>query len=64
MQHKAVCTSQTVAVKRLGMTRGAKMLQFASFVFDMSIGEMLAPWTAGGCIYVPSEETRMNGLED
>ncbi|PNP39600.1 hypothetical protein TGAMA5MH_08416 [Trichoderma gamsii] len=64
MQHKAACTSQTATVKRVGMTRDARMLQFASFVFDMSVGEMLGPWIAGACIYVPSEETRMNGLAD
>ncbi|KAM0254012.1 hypothetical protein ACHAQJ_006982 [Trichoderma viride] len=62
MQHRAACTSQTAIVKRLGMASDTRMLQFASYVFDLSIGEILGPWIAGACIYVPSEETRMNGL--
>ncbi|ETR98315.1 hypothetical protein M419DRAFT_38585 [Trichoderma reesei RUT C-30] len=62
MQHQAVCTSQTSAVRRLGMTSDIRMLQFASYVFDMSIGEIVGPWVAGATICVPSEEVRMNGL--
>ncbi|KAH0523778.1 hypothetical protein TsFJ059_008738 [Trichoderma semiorbis] len=59
MQHRAVCTSQTAIAKRLGMTSNVRMLQFASFVFDLSIGEIVGPWVVGGCLCVPSEEIRM-----
>lgn len=62
MEHGAVCTSQTAISKRLGLTSRVKMLQFASFVFDLSIGEIIAPLLSGACICVPSEDTRMNGL--
>ncbi|KAL7934147.1 hypothetical protein V8C35DRAFT_327127 [Trichoderma chlorosporum] len=64
MQHRAVCTSQTAITKRLKMTSEVRMLQFASFVFDLSIGEIVGPWVVGGCLCVPSEETRMNNLVD
>ncbi|KAJ4861724.1 AMP-binding enzyme domain-containing protein [Trichoderma breve] len=64
MQHRALCTSQTAATKRLRMTSDVKVLQFASYVFDMSIGETVGPWIAGACICVPSEEVRMNGLAE
>lgn len=62
MEHQSVCTSQTAIARRLNMTQDVRMLQFASFVFDLSIGEIIGPWVAGGCLCIPSEESRMNDL--
>lgn len=62
MEHRSVCTSQTALGKRLGFTRDVRMLQFAAFVFDSSIGEIVASLIHGACLYVPSEEIRMNTL--
>ena len=62
MQHSAVCTGQNAIRKRVGLTPAAKMLQFASFVFDMSIGEMLGALLTGACLYVPSGTTRFDTL--
>jgi amino acid adenylation domain-containing protein len=62
MEHGSACTSQTAAAKRLKMPQDVRMLQFAAFVFDLSIGEILGPWSVGGCLCVPSEESRMNDL--
>nr|POE50466.1 cyclochlorotine synthetase [Quercus suber] len=64
MEHSAVCTSQRAIGERLGLTPGVRMLQFAAFVFDLSIGEIIGPLIAGACICVPSEHTRMNGLKE
>ncbi|GFP57382.1 nonribosomal peptide synthetase lcsA [Trichoderma asperellum] len=62
MEHKSVCTSQTAISERLGLTSEVRILQFAAFVFDLSIGEIIAPLISGACIYVPSEDTRMNSI--
>ena len=64
MEHGGVATAQTAIGRRLGMHPGVRMLQFATFVFDLSIGEILGPLLFGACVYVPSEETRMNSLAD
>lgn len=64
MEHGAVCTSQIAIGKRLGLTPSTRMLQFASYVFDLSIGEIIAPLVSGACVCVPSEHTRLNGLKD
>nr|POF20697.1 nonribosomal peptide synthetase vlms [Quercus suber] len=64
MEHGAVCTSQRAIGERLGLTSEVRMLQFAAFVFDLSIGEIVGPLIAGACICVPSEHTRMNGLKE
>ncbi|VUC32265.1 unnamed protein product [Clonostachys rosea] len=62
MEHKALCTSQTEGSTRLGMTSETRMLQFAAYVFDFSIGEIVAPLIVGGCLCVPSEHDRTNRL--
>ena len=64
MQHSAVCTSQTALSKRLRMTPDVRILQFAAYVFDLCIGEIIGPLISGACLCVPSEEMRMNGLKE
>ncbi|GAM86382.1 nonribosomal peptide synthetase [Dothideomycetidae sp. 11243] len=64
MEHGSVCTSQTAIAERLRMTEDVRMLQFAAYVFDLCIGEIIAPLISGACLCVPSEHTRMNGLKD
>ncbi|KAL3963504.1 hypothetical protein ACCO45_000508 [Purpureocillium lilacinum] len=64
MEHGAVATSQRAIAKRLKMTPHVKILQFAAFVFDLCIGEIIAPLITGACIYVPSEHDRMNRLPE
>ena len=63
IQHRALCTSQWAICKRLRLTSKVKMLQFASYVFDMSVGETVLTLISGACVCVPSEHTRMNELK-
>lgn len=62
IEHKSLCTSQTAMVARLGFTPEVRMLQFASYVFDSCICEIIGTLIAGGCVCVPSDEVRWNGL--
>lgn len=64
MEHGALCTSQIASAKRLRLTRDVRMLQFAAFVFDLSIGEIFGPLLVGAALCIPSEHTRMNALTD
>ncbi|KAF9246715.1 hypothetical protein DTO006G1_8078 [Penicillium roqueforti] len=41
-----------------------RAFQFASYGFDSSILETLMTLVAGGCVCIPSEEQRLNGLAD
>lgn len=41
-----------------------RAFQFASYGFDSSILETLMPLVAGGCVCIPSEKQRLNGLVD
>lgn len=62
MEHGSLCTSQTAIGRKLGIDNHVRLLQFAAYVFDLSIGEMIGPLIAGGCLCVPSEHERMNNL--
>ncbi|KAL5349637.1 hypothetical protein ACLOAV_004667 [Pseudogymnoascus australis] len=64
MQHGALCTSQTAIAEGLRLTPEVRMLQFASFVFDLSIGEIFGALIVGAALCVPSEDARMNSLKE
>ncbi|KAJ5958098.1 AMP-dependent synthetase/ligase [Penicillium vulpinum] len=46
------------------INRQTRAFQFASYGFDSSILETLMTLVAGGCVCIPSEEQRLNGLAD
>lgn len=62
LDHFAACTAQTAISKRLKLDPTSRVLQFASYVFDLSISEIFAPLITGACICVPSEYDRMNDI--
>jgi non-ribosomal peptide synthetase component F len=64
IEHGSVCTSQISLGKSLGLTRQTRFLQFASYVFDSCIAEIIATLLVGGCVCVPSNEMRWTGIPD
>nr|POF14188.1 nonribosomal peptide synthetase easa [Quercus suber] len=63
MEHRALCTSQVAIGRRLGLeAERVRLLQFAAYVFDLSIGEIIGPLISGACVCVPSEHERINDL--
>jgi amino acid adenylation domain-containing protein len=42
------------------LSRGGRVLQFASLGFDASFHEMFAAWASGGTLYIASEELRLD----
>jgi brevianamide F synthase len=46
------------------INRQTRAFQFASYGFDSSILETLMTLVAGGCVCIPSEQQRLNGLAD
>lgn len=63
MEHRGACSAQNAITKRFGMTPNVRMLQFAAFVFDFSIGEIIGPIINGAAICIPSDEARMNDIQ-
>ncbi|KAK1624738.1 hypothetical protein BDP81DRAFT_329459, partial [Colletotrichum phormii] len=62
MEHGSVCTSQTAIGRRLRISPDVRMLQFASYVFDLSIGEIFCPLLHGASVCIPSEDSKMGDL--
>lgn len=46
------------------MNTDARVFQFASYTFDVSVLEMFTTLTYGGCVCIPSEESRVSRVEE
>ncbi|KAI7970324.1 hypothetical protein EIK77_000321, partial [Talaromyces pinophilus] len=62
LEHTALCTSFEARGPAFGMNEYTRTLQFSAFTFDISISDILATLSFGGCICVPSEHDRINNL--
>ncbi|THC96198.1 hypothetical protein EYZ11_004317 [Aspergillus tanneri] len=63
MEHRTLCTSIRDHSKPLRADQGVRGLHFASYAFDASIYEIFTILSNGGCICIPSEVQRLNGIE-
>jgi len=64
MEHGSVCTSMVAVAARLSLTPDIRMLQFASYAFDVFVFESICLLISGACICVPSETARLTNLEE
>ncbi|KAF4455702.1 nonribosomal peptide synthase [Fusarium austroafricanum] len=62
VEHGAIATSVSSFSSYLGFTPDVRVLQFAPYVFDVSIGEIFACLVSGGCLCIASEPSLMDGL--
>lgn len=60
--HAAFCTAALAYGKRARLSRDLRMLQYASYSFDASIGEIATTLFFGGCVCIPSESQRTEGI--
>ncbi|KAH9212622.1 hypothetical protein DL95DRAFT_303903 [Leptodontidium sp. 2 PMI_412] len=63
LQHRALCSSIQSHGAAFGVGRQSRVLQFASHTFDVTIQEMFTTLCRGGCVCIPSEDQRLNHLE-
>ncbi|RYP67283.1 hypothetical protein DL769_005811 [Monosporascus sp. CRB-8-3] len=61
-EHAAFYSMAMANGKALHVTAATRMLQFASYSFDVSNRDMLVTLMFGGCICIPSESQRLNDL--
>ncbi|KAH8896009.1 acetyl-CoA synthetase-like protein [Thozetella sp. PMI_491] len=61
LDHRALSASMRAHRPLLEM-HGRRILQFASYTFDISIAEIFTTLSCGGTVCVPSEHDRMNNL--
>lgn len=64
IQHGSFCTNVIASSRAQNLDRSSRVLQFASYAFDVSIHESLTALMLGGCACIPSESLRINSLKE
>ncbi|ETI25548.1 hypothetical protein G647_02321 [Cladophialophora carrionii CBS 160.54] len=62
ISHETYTSSAIPRAEAVGYTEHSRVLDFASYAFDVSIDSMLCTLSKGGCLCIPSDEDRMNDL--
>lgn len=62
ISHRTYTSSAIPRAKAVGYTEDSRVLDFASYAFDVSIDSMLLTLANGGCLCIPSDEDRMNNI--
>ncbi|KAL4819990.1 hypothetical protein BDW67DRAFT_181698 [Aspergillus spinulosporus] len=63
VEHRALVSSMIGHGKIMRLDGSTRALQFATYTFDLSVGEIFNTLMHGGCVCVPSEEERLDNLE-
>ncbi|KAJ5742224.1 hypothetical protein N7533_011633 [Penicillium manginii] len=63
LSHSNLATSMHAHGEALRISTESRVLQFAAYVFDISIHDIFTSLTRGACICVPSDDQRVNELE-
>ncbi|PLB55894.1 acetyl-CoA synthetase-like protein [Aspergillus steynii IBT 23096] len=64
VEHAAFCANAIMSSRFQGLDMQSRVLQFASYAFDISIQELLTTLIVGGCVCIPSEEQRLGNIAD
>ncbi|EZF27693.1 hypothetical protein H103_00368 [Trichophyton rubrum CBS 288.86] len=62
VEHRALCSSIQAYGSVMKYAPGARVLQFAAYTFDVSIGETFGCLVRGGTLCIPSNDERLNDL--
>jgi amino acid adenylation domain-containing protein len=62
ISHETYTSSAIPRAQAVGYHSTSKVLDFASYAFDVSIDSMLCTLMQGGCLCIPSDEDRLNDL--
>lgn len=64
ISHRTYTSSALPRAQAVGYTGRSRVLDFASYAFDVSIDSMLLTLGNGGCLCIPSDEDRMNDINN
>ncbi|KAJ5631637.1 amino acid adenylation [Penicillium longicatenatum] len=62
IEHGSICATARGNETSLEVTKHSRVLQFASFVFDVTIEDMCVTLMHGACLCIASEHDRLNNL--
>ncbi|PLB48311.1 acetyl-CoA synthetase-like protein [Aspergillus steynii IBT 23096] len=57
INHLSYSSGQTAFADHIGLNSTSRVLQFASYAFDLSVHEILTTLIVGGCVCLPSDVT-------
>ncbi|KAF9893942.1 hypothetical protein FE257_008913 [Aspergillus nanangensis] len=60
VEHRSYCTTALAYTTQYGLSPSSRMIQFASYAFDMSIMEILSALLVGGCVCILPESDRID----
>ncbi|OJZ91941.1 hypothetical protein ASPFODRAFT_176208 [Aspergillus luchuensis CBS 106.47] len=63
ISHGNFCTNMALSSPLQKLSDSSRVLQFASYAFDVSIHETLTPLMVGGSVCIPSESQRVDNLQ-
>ncbi|KAF3403516.1 Nonribosomal peptide synthetase 12 [Penicillium rolfsii] len=64
IEHRAFCTGAAAHMEQFNFNSASRILQFASYAFDITLVEGLSTFMAGGCLCVLAESERTNSFVD
>jgi amino acid adenylation domain-containing protein len=64
ISHQTYSSSALPRAEAVGYTENSRVLDFASYAFDVSIDSMLLTLGNGGTLCIPSDEDRMNDINN
>lgn len=62
LSHRTYTSSAIPRAHAVGYMENSRVLDFASYAFDVSIDSMLLTLSHGGCLCIPSDEDRLNDI--
>lgn len=62
ISHRSYTSSAIPRAAAVGYSENLRVLDFASYAFDVSIDSMLLTLGSGGCLCIPSDEDRINDI--
>ncbi|KAF1828305.1 acetyl-CoA synthetase-like protein [Decorospora gaudefroyi] len=62
LEHASLCTSVTAQAEAMAVNVESRILQYAAYTFDVSVGDIFTALTHGACVCVPSEWERAQDL--
>jgi amino acid adenylation domain-containing protein len=60
--HQGFCSILDALANAMRYTETSRVLQFAAYTFDVSIGDTFAAFLKGACLCIPSDDERVNDL--
>lgn len=64
LEHQSLCTSASYYGAAMGYGPGSRVIQFSSYTFDVSLSDIFFSLMRGGAVCVPTEDEKLNNLDD